>query len=525
MPSTTPGQFELLLAIALDLNASLAAADRYQRLVEAVRRVLPCDAAVLLALEGEDLLPLAAHGLAPDALGRRFPRAEHPRLDILCNAAGPTHFPPDSALPDPFDGLLADAPDALHEIHACLGCPLRVEGELVGVLTLDALEPHAFDGIEERFLEALGELAGAALRTSELIGALERVAERRTRIARDLERETRVRRGGHLIGESEVLRRLRREVDLVARSGLGVLVTGETGVGKELVARRLHEESPRAAEPLIYVNCAALPESVAESELFGHARGAFTGALGERPGKFEVADGGTLFLDEVGELPLSIQPKLLRALQEGEIQRVGADRPLNVDVRVVAATNRDLEQEVAAGRFRADLFHRLDVYRVHVPALREHPEDVAPLAGHFCDAARHQLGLGPVRLTPDARTALAAFPWPGNVRELEHVIARAVLRASAGVPRGEPVLVRRGHLGADFGGAPAPATDPSPLALSPTPAPDAPARSLREEVEDFQRARIRAALGRSGGNWAAAARALGLHRSNLHHLARRLGLR
>ena len=520
MGSTTTDPFELLVAIALDLNASLTASDRYQRLVEAARRALPCDAAVLLRLRGNELIPLAAHGLVPDALGRRFPRNEHPRLDILCNEDGPTLFPPDSPLPDPFDGLLADAPGALDEIHACLGCPLRVDGELVGVLTLDALEPGAFDAIAPRFLVALGELAGAALRTSELIVELERRAERGTRIAHDLEREMQDRRGGHMIGESEAIRRLRREVDLVARSGLGVLVTGETGVGKELVARRLHAESPRATEPLIYVNCAALPESMAESELFGHVRGAFTGAQGDRAGKFEVADGGTLFLDEVGELPLSIQPKLLRALQEGEIQRVGSDQLLHVDVRVVAATNRRLEEEVAAGRFRADLFHRLDVYRVHVPALREHPEDVAPLAGHFCDSARRQLGLGPVRLSADARATLAMFPWPGNVRELEHVIARAVLRASADVERGEPVLVRPEHLGQEFGMSASPPKATEELAAS-TPM----GASLREDVDDFQRARIRKALESSEGNWAAAARALGLHRSNLHHLARRLGLR
>ncbi len=522
MSSTTQGQFELLLSIALDLNASLAAGDRHQRLVEAVRGVLPCDAAVLLRLERDVLVPLAAHGLAPDAMGRRFPRAEHPRLEILCNAPGPTHFPPDSPLPDPFDGLLADDPDALRRIHACLGCPLRVDGELVGVLTLDALEPAAFDGIEARFLAALGELAGASLRTSELIGALERQAERRSRVVRDLSREVDDRQGGVLIGESELMRRLRREVDLVARSGLGVLVTGETGVGKELVARRLHAESPRAGEPMIYVNCAALPESMAESELFGHVRGAFTGASGDRPGKFEVADGGTLFLDEVGELPLSIQAKLLRALQEGEIQRVGADRALRVDVRVVAATNRRLEEEVAAGRFRADLFHRLEVYRVHVPPLREHAEDVPVLAGHFCDRSGRTLGLGPVRLTADARAALTAFPWPGNVRELEHVVARAVLRASAEVARGAPVLVRPAHLGPEFGAplSPSAAAPPEPTFAAP-----APGRSLREEIDDFQRARIRAALDANGGNWAGAARALGLHRSNLHHLARRLGLR
>jgi anaerobic nitric oxide reductase transcription regulator len=186
--------------------------------------------------------------------------------------------------------------------------------------------------------------------------------------------------GSEIIGASPVIRRLRREIDIVAGSDFSVLIHGETGTGKELVARAVHSTSPRRKEPIIYVNCAALPETLAEAELFGHVRGSFTGATGDRPGKFEVADEGTLFLNEVGELPLTVQPKLLRALQEGEIQRVGADRPIKVNVRLLAATNRDLAAEVAAGRFRADLFHRLNVFPLAVPPLRERGEDIALLA-------------------------------------------------------------------------------------------------------------------------------------------------
>src|SRR5512139_1391871 len=385
-----------LLDIARDLTASLAAQDRYGRLLAAIRRVIPYDAACLLRLEGEDLVPVAGHGLAPEALVRRYRRHEHPRLDLILRAREPVRFPADSPLADPFDGLLEEDPHALERIHACLGCALTEGGEIVGALTVDALEPNAFDSLDTRFLATLGALAGAALRTTALIEALERRVEHRGRVARELQRHA-IETSGDMIGASPALQRLLEEIAVVAASDLTVLVTGETGVGKERVAHQVHDLSPRRDEALIHVNCAALPESIAESELFGHVAGAFTGAVRDRAGKFEVADGGTLFLDEVGELPLTLQPKLLRALQSGEIQRVGSDRVHRVKVRVVAATNRDLEREVARGRFRADLYHRLAVYPLHVPPLRERRADVPLLAAHFADAARRRLGLGPVR--------------------------------------------------------------------------------------------------------------------------------
>ncbi|MCP5055493.1 MAG: nitric oxide reductase transcriptional regulator NorR [bacterium] len=517
--STSP--LDLLLSIALDLNASLTAEDRYQRLVASVRRVLPCDAAVLLRLEGDELVPLEAQGLVPDAMGRRFPRRDHPRLDIICNERFPTLFPPDSSLPDPFDGLLESDPHALNEIHACLGCPLWAEGELMGALSIDALAANAFDRFDPSFLAALGALAGAAMRTSNLIETLEHTASRHGLVAHDLLREARQRRGGLLIGNSPVMAHLREEIALVARSDLAVLITGETGVGKELVARSLHAGSARGEEPLIYVNCAALPESLAESELFGHLRGAFTGAEGARAGKFEVADGGTLFLDEIGELPLGLQPKLLRALQEGEIQRVGSDRPLRVDVRIVAATNRNLDVEVEAGRFRSDLYHRLNVYRIAVPPLRQRREDIPALAGAFCDEDRRRLGVGPVRLAPEAVDRLASFAWPGNVRELQNALSRAVLHASAHVQRGKAVIVRAEDI--EPGAALAP--EATEEAARPAGLPLPRGQSLSEAVEEYRRTMIRAAVSEHDGNWAAAARALGMQRSNLHHLARRLGLR
>jgi anaerobic nitric oxide reductase transcription regulator len=520
MESTTslPNQqhLEALLEIARDLTSSLAAHDRYARLLAAVRRVIPCDAACLLVLDGDALVPVAAHGLTPEALRRRFDRREHPRLDVILRSPGPVRFPPDSQLPDPFDGLLAADPHNAIHIHACLGSALHEGGEVVGALTADALAPNAFDHLEPSFLAALGALAGAALRTTTLIEALERRAEHRGRVARELQRSA---SGIQIVGDSAAARRLLEEVALVSRSDLAVLITGETGVGKELVAQHVHALSARRDEALIQVNCAALPESIAESELFGHVAGAFTGARADRAGKFEVAHGGTLFLDEVGELPLALQPKLLRALQQGEIQRVGSDRVHRVDVRVIAATNRDLQTEVQRGRFRADLYHRLAVFPLRVPSLRERREDIPVLALHFMDVARRRLGAPPVRISDQAQERLARADWPGNVRELENVISRAVLRASFRQPGAASVVLAPRDL--DLGDVEAPAEEPRPRPEEPS----GPPRPLRDQVDDFQRAAIRAALSRHDGSWAAAARELGLHRSNLHHLARRLRLR
>jgi anaerobic nitric oxide reductase transcription regulator len=506
---------EALLEIARDLTSSLAGRDRYGRLVGAVRRILPCDAACLLRLEGEELVPLAAYGLTEEAVRRRYDVRQHPRLDVILRSPDPVRFPADSPLADPFDGYLEAQPGALSHIHACLGCRLEDGGEVVGALTADALEPGAFDRIHPHVLATLGALAGAAVRTTALIEALEQTAARRGQVARELQ-TTIQSSAGQILGTSAAVRRLLEEIGVVAGSDLAVLVTGETGVGKELVARRVHEGSRRAGEAMIHVNCAALPESIAESELFGHVAGAFTGAVRERAGKFEIADGGTLFLDEVGELPLPLQPKLLRALQHGEIQRVGSDRTRRVDVRVIAATNRDLKREIAEGRFRADLYHRLAVYPIHVPALRERREDIPLLAAWFLDLARRRIGSGPLRLSEEARDRLTAFYWPGNVRELENVLSRGALRAAAVRPGREAAIVGLEHLDLP---------DAAPRPEAPAPQEQGTPASLADRVEAFRRSEIRRAVARHGGNWAAAARELGMHRSNLHHVARRLGLR
>ncbi|MEZ4403699.1 MAG: nitric oxide reductase transcriptional regulator NorR [Kofleriaceae bacterium] len=503
----------LLAQITIDLATNLTAADRYQRLVEALHRFLPCDSVALLRRDGDVLVPVATRGLAPEATGRRFAVSEHPRLAQILRSPGPVRFD-DSRLPDPFDGLLIADPDGLRQVHACLGAPLLVGGELLGVLAFDALPRSAFDGVTDEQIATAAALTAACMHTSQLIDALEQAAAHSARLATDLLAEARARNRDDLIGASPVMSKLRDDVAITARTDLSVLISGETGVGKEVVARAIHAASPRRDRPLIYVNCAALPESIAESELFGHLRGAFTGALETRPGKFEVADTGTLFLDEIGELPLALQAKLLRAVQSGEIQRVGADHPIHVDVRLIAATNRDLPAEVAAGRFRSDLFHRLSVLPIVVPPLRERGADVAMLAGYFLDESRRRLGLGPVQLTAAARVALRRYDWPGNVRELEHALVRAALRA-AGHSRGVPVTIDVAHLDLP--------PDRSPVAGPDTPGPLA--MPLADAVDEFKRRQIMRAVDACGGSWTAAARMLGLDRGNLHRTAERLGLR
>ncbi|MDQ8032228.1 nitric oxide reductase transcription regulator [Bordetella genomosp. 1] len=513
---------ELLLA---DFTADLPAGVRLQRLVVSLRAHFRAGACALLRLDGDYLRPLAVDGLSSDALGRRFVVAQQPRLAAILARAGVTRFPADSGLPDPYDGLIDDR---LHEplsVHDCMGASLSVEGRQVGVLTLDALDAGTFLPDAQRELERLLPAIEAALRITRLEEEI-----RALRLARAKEPALHIVRGDEeIIGRSEAITHLLHELTVVADSELPVLLLGETGVGKELFAHRLHRLSRRRAKPLIHVNCAALPESLAESELFGHAKGAFSGATAERPGRFEAANGGTLFLDEVGELPLAIQAKLLRTLQNGEIQRLGSDIPRRVDVRVIAATNRNLREHVRDGTFRADLYHRLSVYPIAIPPLRERGDDVMLLAGRFLELNRARLGLRALRLAPEAEQALRRYAWPGNVRELEHEISRAALKVvSRGAGRNEIVTLpadlfdldgafdgESAAARADGGGRPAPGV--APPAISP-------ATPLREAVDAFQRDWIRQALQARDGNWSQAARQLGLDPSNLHKLARRLGL-
>jgi two-component system, NtrC family, response regulator HydG len=315
---------------------------------------------------------------------------------------------------------------------------------------------------------------------------------------RALRHELRQQGGPELVAESKQMKDLLALVDRAARSKASVLLLGESGTGKELVARRVHFASDRAASPFLAVNCKAFGSGVLESELFGHERGAFTGASAARAGCFERAHGGTLLLDEIGEVDLDFQAKLLRVLQEGEVLRVGGDRPRKVDVRIVAATNRDLRRDVDDRRFREDLYFRLAVIPVHVPPLRDRPDDVLPLAEHFLSNHARSSGRS-LTLSDSARRALRAHPWPGNVRELENAIERAV------------VLAPDDEVG------------PENLLLAPASAPPE-AQSLEDALDRAAEARIRAALADTGGRRAEAATALGVERTTLYRLMKRLGI-
>jgi DNA-binding NtrC family response regulator len=315
---------------------------------------------------------------------------------------------------------------------------------------------------------------------------------------------------GGLLGRSPAMREVFRTVRRMAQSSAGVLIRGESGTGKELVAHAIHELSARAAGPFVALNCAAIPASLIESELFGHERGAFTDARERRIGRFEAASGGTLFLDEIGELDPGVQAKFLRALEERRIERLGGGAPIEVDVRVVAATNRDLERDVASGRFRADLYYRIHVVPIDLPALRERREDVRLLAEHFLARAREAAGRGPRRIAPDALAALERFPWPGNVRELRNAVERAVALCEgdvveladlpASIVRTERIealrqAVRAGRL------------------------------SFEEAVADFERALLLEALEESGWNQTRAAERLGTTRRALKLRIDRLALK
>ena len=309
-----------------------------------------------------------------------------------------------------------------------------------------------------------------------------------------------------LIAESRAMRQALELVARVAEHKTTVLITGERGTGKEVIAQAIHRASPRAAQAFVAVNCAAIPDTLLESELFGYVKGAFTGAAGDRPGLFEQADGGTLLLDEIGELPLPLQAKLLRALQESEIRRVGDRRTRRVDVRLLAATAKDLAGEAAAGRFRVDLFDRLNVVAIHLPPLAERREDIAPLARHFAVQVGRRLGR-PLAVSDEGLTWLVAERWPGNARELEHAIERAAVLSDKEIL--EP---------ADF----------RPHPPSPSPQRGEGERggegTLRDAVEVAERQAITAALGAAGGNRRDAAKRLGVSLRTLFYKMDRYGL-
>lgn len=493
----------------------------WAHLLEALIGSYPADAVTLMAARSCGLQPVAVLGLPEDVWGRCFALDAHPRLAKIAAHPAVCRFEPDCPLPDPFDGLIDEE---LTQVHDCMGVALRDGDQLIGMLTLDALKPGQLDGINEEELCAAAHLLGACLRLAN--------QPRAVRLQSGEALDTKHYSPAHLHWHSPAMRRLDEAINLVAPTDMSVLLHGETGVGKERVVRQLHRRSTRQKHSLIRVNCAALPEHLIESELFGHSRGAFSGAIKDHRGHFDMADGGTLMLDEIGELPLSLQPKLLRVLQEGEIQPLGSERTHQVDVRIITVTNRDLKAEVAAGRFREDLYHRLSAFPLQVPALRDRREDIPLLAGSFLEENRIRLGLANLRLAEDAESALLAWDWPGNVRELEHTLSRAALRALGDTLQEKrdlesnysraAVRITRKHL--DM-----PTNEPQQGEnttgnLFPSESPES-WLALRDATENFQRRYIYQALSSHGDNWAATARALATDTANLHRLSKRLGLK
>lgn len=312
--------------------------------------------------------------------------------------------------------------------------------------------------------------------------------------------------GARLVGSSRPMQRVRDLIGQIAPTDARVLITGESGTGKEMTASALHELSARAAGPFVRVNSAAIPRELVESEMFGHERGAFTSAHQSRRGRFELAHGGTLFLDEIADLGMEAQAKLLRATETGTIERIGGQAPIHIDVRVIAATNRNLESELAAGRFREDLYYRLNVMRIHMPSLRERISDLPELVEHLLQRLRQRHGLAPPVMTAEALAGMSSYAWPGNVRELANVCERlAILHPGREVGRRELT----GVLSADTAAGHAGAQDQTPL---------------HERIDAFERDLIEHALDSSGGRMADAARRLQTDRANLYRRMRRLGI-
>ena len=391
---------------------------------------------------------------------------------------------------------------------------------------VEAVKLGAFDYLEKPFdQEQIHQIVAKALRTHMLA-------------RRDARPEDSTSRGRfRLVGESPAIRQVYAVVEKVADTPSTVLITGESGTGKELVARALHDNSSRHAGPFIKINCAAIPKTLMESELFGYEKGAFTGAVGSKPGRFELAHGGTLFLDEIGEIPVEMQVKLLRVLQESEFERVGGIKTIKVDVRLLTATNRDLAAEITTGGFREDLYYRLNVVPIHLPALRERHQDIPLLVDHFIARFNERLKKQIAGAEPEAVERLVAHNWPGNIRELENVIERTILFC-------EGPYIRLADLPGEFSGISPASSQPNLPAVAtasaaPPPASPAPSsavpsvseevgslkEAVRAETERVERELIQRALDETGGNVTQAARKLQISRKSLQTKMKELGLR
>jgi transcriptional regulator with GAF, ATPase, and Fis domain len=403
--------------------------------LDALGALVPFDLATVMEVAGDELVVRVATGPldGPEVRRHRIQLADYPTIrELLATGRARAFVEHDhrDGDGDPFDGLL-DLPHG----HSCMVVPLRAGGEPLGIITLDRAICSTYPDRVVNLAGVVGKLLALALAYGEQSARLHRLRQQLQEQNRLLTEQV---NGGGQAGDlmdaalSPAMARVTRLARQVAPTDTPVLVTGETGVGKEVLARAIHGWSRRAAGPLVSINCASLPTGLIESELFGHVRGAFTGATSTRIGRFQAANGGTLLLDEVGEIPLEVQAKLLRVLQEGTFEPVGADRTVRVDVRVIAATNVDLGRACAERRFREDLYYRLAVFPIEVPPLRARREDIGSVARAALDAITRRTGRGPWELSERDLAKLAARDWAGNVRELINVLERATILSSAG---------------------------------------------------------------------------------------------
>ncbi|HUB33135.1 MAG TPA: sigma 54-interacting transcriptional regulator [Bryobacteraceae bacterium] len=498
----------LLLDLTNRVVSNLELRDVLREISAQVRRVMHCDGAGV-ALPGREDGKLRLYALdfpdAPPHLQEGYqPRRDDDEAPVRAFRTGQTVIVPEKEL--------------RNGIYSVMHLPMKGRDGMVGVLSLGTRREGAFTPDDIAFLTQVAHQVAIAIENARTFGE---VSDQKNQLALEklyLEDELRSElKFEEIVGRSEALRRILEQIETVAPTDSTVLIYGETGSGKELIARAVHNLSTRKSGAFVKLNCAAIPTGLLESEMFGHEKGAFTGAISQRIGRFELANRGTMFLDEIGEIPLELQPKLLRVLQEREFERLGSTRTLRTDARLIAATNRDLESLVGEQKFRSDLYYRLNVFPVRVPALRERPEDIPLLVRHFVQQYGRRLGKAIDAIPADTMNALTRYPWPGNIRELQNVIERAVILTSG------PVLTVR----TDDLRPPNPARVPAPAApangLSPRPA-----VNIRHALEQAEREQILTALEKSkwvvAGPDGAAAR-LGMKRSTLQSRMQRLGIR
>jgi transcriptional regulator with GAF, ATPase, and Fis domain len=508
---------QLEAIIAGTLAESLDVREVFEPLSQSLRPVLEHDLLVLTALDesARTFLVTATAGKADDppptgpvTLTEQESRNRLLDFEIIDDAA--TEIPPDT---ERNRALLSTG------MRSWLRVPVRMWGEVRGSLGFLHREPSRFGPEDVEVASRLADRIALALSHHQMaeearIAAAERErAEQLEATVETLTRELESREQMRIIGASRSWKEVLHQVGRVAPSETTVLITGESGTGKEVVSRLIHQGSPRARRPFVAINCAALPEQLLESELFGHEKGAFTGAVATKVGRVEQATGGTLFLDEIGEMSPLVQAKLLRVLQEREFQRLGGTRTLKADVRVIAATNRDLAAAIARGQFREDLYYRLNVFQIHTPALRERPEDILLLAESFLEELGPTMGRPAAGISRDAREWFLTYSWPGNVRELRNAIERALLLCDGG-------LITREHL-------PAVASRPEQTRLSVVngsadPATPLPAGGI--DLDEVERTFVEKALRQSRGNKSKASRLLGLTRAQLYSRIEKYGL-